>query len=519
MKDNNRKIIYMKTISFQKTILKSIYILFIVLVFTNCKKDFQPLEKSTDQLVMSEYVAINSNFSEFNALLISTGLNDLLSIRGPYSLFLPTNDAMKAYYAEKSINSFSDLDSLTRRELVLNHLVAQDFTVSEYQLGTLSKKNAIGDNIVTEIQGADIIINKFSKITKRDIRVSNGIIQIIDKVLDPLKLSVYDKLAADPSYSIFTEGLKRTGLKDTLQVITFLYGQNLARTRYTILAIADTTFNRFGIYSIDDLINKYTSSPDSITFPNNGFYAYMDFHCLDREAFYLSDFPEAATLYSVLSKNNNIQIKIVAEVVQINFNSIDSSYTSLYVDQSDIPAKNGVIHTINRLLEVSAPAPTTFIWEVTDYFDLKQGEYYLKHFQKFFDTAQFAGIRWHGEYLQYYIKAAADAQPELNDDCLNMIGFWEIVVTTPKIMKGKYLLAGRVWQGNMDFAVYIDGVQTQINLKNDAPTVPSGTTLDGSSLYRFAEVDWKTTAEHKIKLIALSSGTLFWDRVEFHPVH
>ena len=507
----------MKTKSFQIIVLKSIYMLFIILVFSHCNDKIQVPPKTNDELVMSEFIANNSDFSEFNGLLKSTGLDDLLSIRGPYSLFLPNNSAMKAYYTEKNISSFADLDSLDRRELVLNHIVAKEFSISDYQLGSLAEKNALGDNIVTEFQGAEIIIDKYSKIIKRDTRVSNGTIQIIDKVLEPIKLSVYDVLAANSSYSIFAEGLKRTGLKDTLQVISFKYGQNYARTRYTILAIADTTFNRYGINSIDDLINRYTNRPDSITFSNNGFYAYMDFHCLDKNSYYLSDFPDAATLYSVLSKNNNVQIKVVNGDVEINADPVDGSYTGIYVEQSDIPAKNGVIHAINKLLEVSAPAPTTLIWEVTDYFDLKQGEFYLKHFEKFFDTAQFAGIRWEGEYLQYYIKAASDAQTELNDDCLNMIGFWKIEVTTPRIMKGHYTVAGRVWTG-VAFAVYIDGEQKAIIKTADVGTVKSSTSADPIALFNFGDVVWTNTTEHKIKLVALASCTLFWDRVEFNPV-
>lgn len=518
MKDNNlKKIIGMKTITFHRLVLISFALLFIVLFFSRCENEIQVLPKTDDQLVMSEYIANNSEFSEFNKLIINTGLDALLSIRGPYSLFLPNDNAMFAYYTEKKINSFTDLDTLDQIDLVYSHIVPKEFRISDYQWGTLGELNALGDNIVTEFQGAEIIINKTSKIIKRDTKVSNGTIQIIDKVLEPLKLSVYDALAANPSYSIFTEGLNRSGLKDTLQIISFNYGQGNARTRYTLLAIADTTFNRYGIFSVDDLITKYTSSPDSITFSNNGFYAYMDFHCLDRNSYYTSDFPDQATLYSVLSKNNNVQIRVVNGKVKINADPVDESFTGLYVEQSNNPAKNGVMHTIDKLLEVTEPSPTTFIWEVTDYFDLKQGEYYLKHFQKFYDTAHFVGIRWQGEYLQYYIKPASQAQAQLHDDCLNMIGFWEIEVTTPKIMKGHYLVTARVWCC-ISYAVYIDGEQTNVFNSADAPSETSHSPADGSKLYKFGEVNWTTTTEHKIKLVAVNAGMLFYDRIEFSPI-
>jgi uncharacterized surface protein with fasciclin (FAS1) repeats len=521
MKDNKshrNKYLEINMKSYRKILIRSTLLLFVILGFGACEQKPKEPDPTNEELVMSQYIAKEKNFSEFDGLLKITGLDNLLGIRGPYSLFLPNNDAMFAYYKSKGISSYTDLDSLSRRELVLNHVIGREYSVSDFQLGTLGQKNALGDNMVTEFPGVDILINKVAKIVKRDVRVSNGTIQIIDAVLEPVKLSVFDILANNPSYSIFTEGLVRTGLKDTLQNITFRYGKGTARSRFTILAIADTTFNRLGINTIDDLVNKYTSDPANLTSPDNGFYQYMDFHCLDKNAYYTSEFVVSATLYSVLSKNNNVQIRKVNNVIQINLDSANK-FTGIYKDQSNIPGKNGVIHTIDKLLPVTIAPATTLIWEVTDYFDFKQGEYYLKHFEKFYDTAQFEGIRWEGLYLQYYIKAAKDAFPELNEDCLNMMNFWKIEVTTPKIMKGKYQLGGRVQNDlTMSFAVYIDGVQTNIWKASETATIKSHSSEDTAPLFDFGIVDWPTTTTHKIKLVSLNSGTLFWDRVEFTPV-
>jgi len=164
MKDNNlKKITGMKTITVHRLVLISFALLLIVLFFSRCENEIQVLPKTDDQLVMSEYIANNSEFSEFNKLIINTGLDALLSIRGPYSLFLPNDNAMFAYYTEKKINSFTDLDSLDQIDLVYSHIVPKEFRISDYQWGTLGELNALGDNIVTEFQGAEIIINKYSK--------------------------------------------------------------------------------------------------------------------------------------------------------------------------------------------------------------------------------------------------------------------------------------------------------------------------------------------------------------------
>jgi len=90
MKDNIlKKIKYMKTEHVRRAVLKSFYALIAVLVLCRCDNEIQEVPKTNDQLVMSEYIANNSDFSEFNKLILNTGYDALLSIRGPYSLFLP----------------------------------------------------------------------------------------------------------------------------------------------------------------------------------------------------------------------------------------------------------------------------------------------------------------------------------------------------------------------------------------------------------------------------------------------
>lgn len=454
--------------------------------------------KSTEQ-VISQYVESDTEYSEFNDLLKSTGLNSLLAVRGPYTLFLPSNSVMKAYYAEKGIASSQNLSQELQEQLVLNHIILAQIETGDIGLGAIREVNAIRDYIVSEFDGADIILNKNSKIIKRDIRASNGVIHLIDKVLEPVTKSVYDKLAENPSYSIFTKGLELTGFKDTLQTISFPFGKKVARARFTILAIADTTFQRFGINNINDLINKYTNAPDSITYLSNGFYRYMEYHCM-AETYYLSDL--TSKLYPILSYDNNISMTITDDY---KLNPDDNGlYTGFIIELSNNPGKNGTIHTINGLLPVYEPKPTTIVWETTDHFDLKQGDYYLKTYERWFDGQNtFANIKWEGDYLLYYYKE--DVVQE-NWDCLAMSGWWWVEVTTPKIMKGSYTLSGNIWNGQIDYAVYVDGVNTALIKSSD----PARTTSWG-------EFNWTKTESHKVKVVATSPGLLFWDTIIFTP--
>lgn len=493
----------MKNIIWQILRKGSVAIALTAIIF-GCNNEVVEWKVGANQMVITEYVESSDDFSEFAKILEATGMNSLLSVRGPFTLFLPSNKQMQEYYALKGVSSYTGFSNEVLTNLVKNHVIGARIETGDIGLGALREVNALGDFIVSEFEGSDIILNKGSKIIKRDIFASNGVIHHIGKVLDPVTKSVFQVLESNPSYSIFTEGLRRTGLKDTLQTIDFPFGNRTARARFTILAVADSTFQRFGISNIDQLIAKYTDDPGSINQMQNSFYRYMEYHCL-AETYYLSDL--VTKLYPILSYDNNVSMTVTDDY-KVNMNpSNPKDYTHFVVEQSNNPGKNGTVHTIAGLLPVVEPKPVVTTWETTDHFDLKQGDYYDKYYARWFDGQNtFKNIKWEGDYLLYYFKDH-DTGKVLNDDCLSMSGWWWCQVTTPKIMKGKYRLTSNLWSGQINYAVYVDGVNTALIKSSD----PAETTSWG-------EFDWTETKTHTIKVVATSPGLLFWDTLIFTPI-
>ena len=199
MIDNIKKYILMKDLLSKTTRLKRIILNVLILLLANtfymCEEEQPVLRKSkSDRQVITQYILDDRNadmYSEFGEVLMFSGLNNFLAVRGPFTLFLPTNDAMNEYYQENNVGSYSDLDAQTLRKLILNHLVAQYITSNEIGLGTLRDTNALGDYIATEFLGSDIIINKKATIIDRDIYTANGVIHAINKVLTPFEDDVY----------------------------------------------------------------------------------------------------------------------------------------------------------------------------------------------------------------------------------------------------------------------------------------------------------------------------------------
>ena len=487
-----------------------VLILTMSIALNSCKEEPQLWKVNSEQQVIGDFIAENPDeFSEFNKLVDLAGMKALLKIRGPYTVFLPTNEAMFDFYDLKGVSAVEEFNSSFQEELCRNHFVANFISSGDIGLGALNEVNGLGDYLPSEFDGSDIIIGKYSKIIKRDIYCSNGVVQVMDKVLDPVVDDIFTVVSSDPSYKIFSDGLRLTGLMDTLRIISFPYGNSEARTRFTILAVADTIYQRYGINSVEDLIEWTGATPDSVTYLDNPFYRYIEYHCL-HGSYYLSNLENG--VYPILSKDNNVAFKIDTDY-KINLDLDTKLYTGFNIPASNTPAKNGALHSVDDLLPAITPRPARVLFETTDFFDLQQGDYYQKYYTRFFDGVNdLEKIKWRGNYLQYYFQQ--NNTSILNRDCLAIQGgWWEISITFPKVMKGQYeiLLFQPPWGDVTDCVVSVDGVSTGYTYTGSYGTGSGG-------LQKVADVDFETTAEHTITIRNIMAGMVFWDYVEFIPV-
>jgi uncharacterized surface protein with fasciclin (FAS1) repeats len=496
------------------------YLAFIMmLLFSGCEEivpelhDVDSQEQTIVQFVLDENNA--ERFSLFGEVIGRANLNNLLSVRGPYTLFLPDNAAMQKYITEEGIGSVQQMSPELAKELVYNHLTDVRISGGEIGLGALIKVNALGDYLSSEFSGPDILINKESKIIKRDIPTANGIIHVLDKVVKPVQDDVATILATKEGYTLFNEALKRTGIIDTLQIIEYQYGKFTARTRYTILSVSDEIYQAEGINTIDELINRFTDDPANISDRDNGFFKYIEYHCI-RGSWFLNHFRQGE--YPNITNENFITITLDNDY---EINKVNNEYTSFNIAGSNIPAKNGVIHSINGIMPAPAPRPWKVVFDITDYVDFRESDFYKRRetlrpgeniFQKFYDGQNtFEFIKWTGDYLQYYYRVNDwKVGDYVNGDCLTMRGFWSIEVTVPRIMKGKYTINAFTRSGP-DCLIYIDG-----QLQDHLYKMSEGG--DNVIARYIGTVDWKESTTHTIKLANLNTGQIFYDRLEFIPI-
>jgi len=138
-------------------------------------------EEPTPSIV--DTVVNNPDFSILLAAVQKAGLVDALSAEGPLTVFAPNNEAFEnlAHHLEIEVADLLELPNL--KDILLYHVAE-----GALDAATIAKHDAVktlqGSNIHVSVSDGSVFLNH-SKVIAADIKVSNGIIHVIDGVLLP----------------------------------------------------------------------------------------------------------------------------------------------------------------------------------------------------------------------------------------------------------------------------------------------------------------------------------------------
>ena len=133
-------------------------------------------------VTVAETVAQNPNLSTLNGLIGQAGLTDMLKGAGPYTLFDPTNDAFKSVPAKTMDELAKDPQRL--KEVLSFHVLPARLMASDVKNSSI--KTANGASVALAKAGEIVTIEDAVTVTP-DVVASNGVVQVIDRVLMPPK--------------------------------------------------------------------------------------------------------------------------------------------------------------------------------------------------------------------------------------------------------------------------------------------------------------------------------------------
>ena len=203
------------------------YLSFSVALFTSCSDDDSdaPLNfYSSVRLTAAGLIeADNAQFSDFKNILERSHYLSMLKTYGHYTVFAPTNDAIQNFLKE---NNYASLDALPIEQcdtLARTHIVQDKAYFTSDMGGALDPINMNGDYI-TMTSDSDvhnnnallIYVNKNSRIIHKDDSVTNGVVHVIDHVINASNQFLPALIKENPNLSLFSQALEMTGVTELL---------------------------------------------------------------------------------------------------------------------------------------------------------------------------------------------------------------------------------------------------------------------------------------------------------------
>ena len=187
-------------------------------------------------LTMSQYLESDTTFSDFYQILKraqvsqrqKSTLDKLLSTRGNYTCFAPTNQAVRLFLDSVYDHRPYEIDTMSQEvanTIVLNCLIdhgdgqpllSTQFVSGAIEWTTFNDRHIILDFDTIEGGHLAVVLNNSSRITRSDIEVSNGVIHAVNRVLSPSTASLSALIAETPNLLIFSHLLEITGWADSM---------------------------------------------------------------------------------------------------------------------------------------------------------------------------------------------------------------------------------------------------------------------------------------------------------------
>ena len=131
-------------------------------------------------VTVSQTIAAQASLSTLNSLIVAADLQGALDSAGPFTVFAPSNDALKALPAAV-LNDVSK-DPAKLKNLLTFHVVPVAALAKDVKNSNVKALN--GDTLALSKAGEFVTVEN-ALVTTGDIVASNGVVHIIDTVLIP----------------------------------------------------------------------------------------------------------------------------------------------------------------------------------------------------------------------------------------------------------------------------------------------------------------------------------------------
>lgn len=236
------------------------------------------------ELTITDYLEQNPEYSDIKAIFdkvklgnkeFASSISSVLSARGNYTVFVPTNEAVRAYVM--SLTGSEDYNTLSAEDLqhvayscVIDNVDDPAYESPEFpKAGTFGLAN-LSDRLLTcdwDEETDEYIINGNAVVVKADIEATNGMIHQVNAVIAPSQETVADLILRGDNTRIMAALLKATHWADSMTLDRDLVYDEVERNEkeafsgvwdnfpvqqsryygYTVFVETDDVFQQWGI--------------------------------------------------------------------------------------------------------------------------------------------------------------------------------------------------------------------------------------------------------------------------------
>lgn len=320
------------------------YLLLVLAVaMASCAKDDNVVTK--DNTTISSIIADNFNLSVFNTAFVRTGLSKNVDQSGIFTVIAPSDDAFKLAGFGTS-QAILTADPARVSAIMNYHILNGTYELNKlpYLFNQEIRSANGGKLFVTHwVKGVDTVLTiNGSKVLATNVKASNGLIQVTDRVLEPYVHNVVtEAIASNRELTLFYQALQRADLIKTIN----------GTGPYTVFAPNNAAMAAQGLSTIE-AINQM--APAELA-------RLMSYHIItDRRFVYdyvLSTGSTNKSEQTMLDGNSiTVTLKPNPQVAGA-FSGIElrgtGNTSTIQVTKQDVLTGNGVVHTIGGMLKIT----------------------------------------------------------------------------------------------------------------------------------------------------------------------
>ncbi|MBD0832681.1 fasciclin domain-containing protein [Aestuariibaculum sediminum] len=314
-------------------LLKSFLLLFTVLALVSCNDDDD--DKVQQPLNIVEIAQATPELSILVEAVVKADLVGALSASGNKTVLAPTNGAFAKLLTNYGFNSLDDVPTGVLTQILLNHVIPDANIMSADLIGNMGYTNTLADGpngtkLSLYYNGTSgVMFNGVASVTIPDVVASNGIVHVIDAVID------------------------------LPTIATFATSNAALSTLVDVLAYADT-----GMPTVPyiETVSDSEAGPFTVFAPtNDAFVSVLSYLGVNALTDISTDTVDSVLLHHIVNANvqssqltsgtvSTLGGDITADASAFTLTDANGRVSNIVTSLVDIQATNGVVHVIDGVI-------------------------------------------------------------------------------------------------------------------------------------------------------------------------